>query len=101
MKTKKVLRYNKEKQATEEVEVPVVPTDSHLLSLGTQYWNKGHLSENLGCHPDQVDEFRQDAREMGFTAVDFLPDGRAKITCPKQYQEYLKVSQRHVRNSYY
>lgn len=54
------------------------------------------VSDSLGVCDFQVEEFREDARKHGFSAVEFVKDPdfeftgfyQAKCTCPEQWKRY-------------
>ncbi len=71
----------------------------HMRKMGTA--SKRHkkvvkrswpmVSDALGVHPSQVEEFREQAKRSGLTGIDFREDGRCVISDKGQYEKYLPV----------
>jgi hypothetical protein len=66
--------------------------------------NSTMTSMKLGCHPDQVQEFREDARANGFTAIDFNSEGDCILPAfgdqRKKYAEFRGMPECQGRGGY-
>lgn len=64
-------------------------------------WARPLASDGAGCHPSQVREFNQKARDAGFTGVNFTPDGTCNFSTRGQRAKYLKFRGLHDRSGGY
>ena len=91
MSHKKILRYNSKKQCVEESDAPQpVASSTDSIFFGSNVWSTGHRSDALSVHPSQVDEFNQEAKNRGFTAIEFEPDGTCVAHSRKQLKQYME-----------
>lgn len=101
MSVTKILRYNREKGAVEEFDKEKVPASGSQVFFGAKGWAVGAESIGCGCHPSQVDDFREDARKAGITGVDFRPDGTAVFSCRSARRDYMKLLGMYDRDAGY
>ena len=57
---------------------------------GSSGWATGLKSLGAGVHFSQVNEFREDAKQHGFTGVEFSSDGECVFTSRGERARYLK-----------
>ncbi len=58
-------------------------------NFGANGWSTGLSSVAASVHSSQTDEFRQDAKDHGFTGVDFKSDGTAVFSSRNERAKYL------------
>lgn len=63
-------------------------------------WQKKVVSESLAVHPDQVQEFVDDAKKLG-VPTEFQPSGEPIFTSTDHKRRYCKAYHMRERNAYY
>ena len=60
------------------------------VRCGASGWSTGLKSLGAGVHFSQVNEFREDAKQSGFTGVEFSKSGDCVFTSRGERARYLK-----------
>ena len=60
----------------------VIENDAARPAKSINTYSEAHplVSQALGCHPDQVEEYREAARRQGLTGVRYRDDGTCELT---------------------
>ena len=59
-------------------------------AYNNSFW-RHHRSVSMGCHPEQIAEFRENAKRAGLTGVDYDDRGRVKFSDRGQRRRFLKL----------
>ena len=68
-------------------------------NFGANGWSTGLSSVAASVHSSQANEFRQDAKDHGFTGVDFTNDGTAVFSSRNERAKYLAHRGLYDRNA--
>ena len=102
MSHRKILRYDAKTKRVIESDAPKpVASSTDSLFLGSNVWSRGHRSDALSIHPDQVHEFNEDAKRMGFTGIEWKADGTYVATSKKQHRDWMKLNGYYNRDAGY